>query len=124
MRSVGGYVAVHLIIIVMMLVMMIRRNLMLGFKELLKIRQWQKNTFECSEAFFELQWKCSFSRCHDLREMIVDDDVAIQQMMLVIVGGSLHSPLWDIRGCSSYRYGNTSNKTEKPPKDALDKTEN
>ena len=124
MRSVGGYVAVHLIIIVMMLVMMIRRNLMLGFKELLKIRQWQKNTFECSEAFFELQWKCSFSRCHDLREMIVDDDVATHQMMIVIVGGCLHSPLWDMRWCSSYTHGNNWNKTEKPPKDALDKTEN
>ena len=83
MRSVGGYVAVHLMIIMMMLVMMIHRNLLLGFKELLKIRQWQKNTFECSEAFFELQWKCSFSRCHDLREMIVDDDVAIHQIMII-----------------------------------------
>ena len=124
MRSVGGYVAVHLIIIVMMLVMMIRRNLMLGFKELLKIRQWQKNTFECSEAFFELQWKCSFSRCHDLREMIVDDDVAIHQIMIVIVGGCFHLPLWDMRWCSSYTHGNNWNKTEKPPKDALDKTEN
>ena len=83
MRSVGGYDAVHLMIIMMMLVMMIHRNLLLGFKELLKIRQWQKNTFERSEVFFELQLKCSFSRCHDLREMIVDDDVAIHQIMII-----------------------------------------
>ena len=60
MRSVGGYDAVHLMIIVMMLVMMIHRNLLLGFKELLKIRQWQKNTFECSEVFFSASVEMQF----------------------------------------------------------------
>ena len=42
MRSVGGYDAVHLMIIMMRLVMMIHRNLLLGFKELLKISNGKK----------------------------------------------------------------------------------
>ena len=41
-----------------------------------------------------------------------------------IVGGCFHLPFWDMRWCSSYTHGNNWNKTEKPPKDALDKTEN
>ena len=124
MRSVGGYVAVHLMIIMMMLVMIIHRNLLLGFKELLKISNGKKTLLSVRKCFFQLQLKCSFSRCHNLREMIVDDDVAIHQIMIVIVGGCFHLPLWDMRWCSSYTHGNNWNKTEKPPKDALDKTEN
>ena len=135
MRSVGGYDAVHLMIIMMMLVMMMqliiiivmimmihciallkscsqvyekgpeKSFMLLGSldKDISKVFSeifcwdlkefWNlamaKTLLSVPKCFFELQWKCRFSRCHDLQKNIVDD-VAIHQMKIVTVGGCFH----------------------------------